>query len=122
MTTLSQERIDSLTSEDTIVSCGVDGEVLYMVTFNLDVRHIKPTGRMRPLRCFPTSDGLSIVTYFVGLKNPSLILSSIAIKNSEHSLTNTSLFVNNNYMCDLEINGIEYDDVKPLEEAHKRRS
>jgi len=122
MMTLSQDTIDEMSSEDMIISCGIDDEVLYMVTSNLDVRHIKPTGKLRPTRCFPSSDGLSIVTYFEGMKNPSLILSTIAIKNSESSLTNTSLFVNNSYMCDLEIDGSEYDDTTPAEETDQRRS
>lgn len=117
MSTLSQEVIDGLSSEDTIISCGVDEEILYMVTFNSEVRHIKPTGRLRPLKCFPTQDGHSIIAYFHGIDKPFLILSSLAIKNSESSLTNTSLFVNNSYMCDLEIDGIDYDSTAPLEET-----
>lgn len=103
MNTLRQETIDSILSDDVIISCGVDNEVLYIVTSNLDVRYIKPTGNMRPSRGCPALDGMSIIVYFKDKKNPSLLLSSIAIKSSVRSLSNASLVVNNNYICDVEI-------------------
>lgn len=123
MNTLSQEDIDSISSEDAIISCGIDNEILYIITSRLDVRQIKPSGRLRPTACLPTLDGSCIMLYFAGLEDPALILSTVVIENSESSLSNTSLYVNNNYMCDLDIVDLDHENnVKTSERIDQRRS
>lgn len=110
MNTLSQEDIDLISNESSVISCGVENQILYILTFNLDVRRIKPNGKLRPKFSQPTRDGMCLVTYFEGFEDPSLILSSVAIENSESCLLNTTLHVNDNYMCDLEIVDIDYEN------------
>lgn len=110
MNTLSQEDIDLISNESSVISCGVENQILYILTFNLDVRRIKPNGKLRPKFSQPARDGMCLVTYFEGFEDPSLILSSVAIENSESCLLNTTLHVNDNYMCDLEIVDIDYEN------------
>jgi hypothetical protein len=110
MTTLDQKTIDGLTDENAVISCGVEEEVLYFLTRNLELRHIKPNGNLRPRECFPTKDGKKVILYFIGIEEPCTIDSFVLFKNSQSSLlANSSLFFNNNYICSLDVDRIDYE-------------
>lgn len=124
MKTLDQSTLDNLKSINAIISCGIDENVLYVITKGLDVRYVKPTGRLIPRECFPTIDGKNIVLYFNDIEKSFKINSDLVIKNSTSSLSNNStLSINDSYMCNLEIDGVEHvQRIKTPKETGERRS
>ena len=88
--------------------CGVDSEnVLYLITGNAELRRIRPNGYLTPTHASPDASGKMVELCFLRSDEVYSVLSSIAIENSESCLESGSLFVNNNYVCDLQIEEAE---------------
>lgn len=114
MCSLPQESIDRIIIEESlgmkVISCGVnprDG-CLYMITATCDIKRIRPNGRIRPAWARPVNSEV----IELGFDHISrIILSDLAIKNSEDCMNMSQLYVNNNYMCDIELSGFQVAQV-----------
>ena len=112
MSSLPQGAIDSISTlsdaNERVVSCGVDptDNSLYMISGILDIRVIRPNGNLIPDRSFPSHDGKRMGIYFKNVEELQTIDSNLALLNGESCLTNASLFVNDTYMCNLEIDSL----------------
>lgn len=94
--------------ERRILCCGVDSEnILYLITGNAELRKIEPNGYLIPSRAAPDATGKIVEICFLRSEETYSVLSSMAIENSESCLESGSLFVNNNYVCDLQIEEAE---------------
>ena len=112
MSSLPQGAIDSISTlsdaNERVVSCGVDptDNSLYMISGILDIRVVRPNGNLIPERSFPSHDGKRMGIYFKNVEELQTIDSNLALLNGESCLTNASLFVNDTYMCNLEIDSL----------------
>ena len=110
MSSLSQNIIDNLleTSDDIgnrILACGINpsDNSLYIISGLLDVKVIRPNGKLKPKKAFPCYDGSRIGIIFDNIEDIQTIDSSLALHEGKSCFENTSLFVNDTYLCDLEI-------------------
>lgn len=112
MSSLEQEEIDTLTclteSNERVISCGIDpsDNSLYMISGMLDIRVIRPNGKLKPEKAFPSHDGKMIGMIFKDVEEVQAIDANLALRNGDSCLTDASLFVNDTYMCSLEIDSL----------------
>lgn len=111
MQSLNQDAIDSLSSCPEkgyrIVSCGIVDECLRIVTGSGSVREISKNGILTPLFAIPLREG-RIVSLDIEGRGTKNVSSNIIIKHSKNCLNKPELFVNNSYVCDVEIDGFEF--------------
>lgn len=114
MKCLTQEEIDEIHSsslKERILACGVNDEKeLWMITSELEVRYIRPNGRLVPVTAFPTGIGTKIVMFFEDSSDLNVIDANVAIKHSTDGLNDSHLYVNDNYMCDIQLTGHTCED------------
>jgi len=108
MSTLPQEEIDRILAEDAndaIISCGINpiDRCLMLITSTLSVREIKPNGRLIPDYCRPLEGGTGILVKFERESKVNYIDAALAIDRSQDCLCESKLFLNNNYLCDVEV-------------------
>ena len=107
MSTLPQEEIDQILStsiSDAVISCGINPDKsLVLVTASLSVREIIPNGRLVPDYCRPLEGGVGILVKFEGESKMNYIDASLAIKGGRDCLSESKLFLNDNYLCDVEV-------------------
>ena len=107
MNSLTQNVIDIISKKkdfiNRIVSSGVDTEsgILYIVTGLVDVRYVVPNGRLRPKLSTPVNYGTALIVEFENVKGHHVIHAKLAIDKSSSFHSNSKLFVNNAYVCDL---------------------
>ena len=112
ISSLPQDVIDSLVvlpdASERVIACGVDpsDNSLYMISGLLDIRVIRPNGNLIPEKSFPSHDGKRMGIYFKDVEDLKTIDSNLALMNGESCLANASLFVNDTYMCNLEIDSL----------------
>lgn len=115
---LSQSDIDEILSfEDydiRIISCGVSPEDsrLLLITADLKVMQLLPHGSLIPFHSLPLKLGTGILLMFRGENKMNFIDSSLVLQVSSDCLSQSKLFVNNNYMCDVEVEAL-------TQEAHE---
>lgn len=92
-----------------VICCGIDvkDNTLILVTGTSDVRKISPNGYMVPEHARPGKTGKTIELMFVGLDEVFKIDAKIALKNSVSCMTVASLFLHNNYICDVNMTSPE---------------
>lgn len=113
ISSLSQNVIDKLleTSDDIgnrILACGINpsDNSLYVISGFLDIKVIRPNGNLKPKKAFPLHDGSKIGIIFDSIEEIQTIDSNLALREGKSCLENTSLFVNDTYLCDLELESL----------------
>jgi hypothetical protein len=110
MATLPQVIIDEIFEYDSkVISCGVDPQDggLYMVTSTSQVKVLRPNGHMLPIDSFPSHDGELIAVSFKSIDGYYGIGAKAALNAAEDCITSAGLFVNDTYMCDLQLSSVD---------------
>lgn len=112
-----------------VICCGIDAKdnSLILITGTSDVRKISPNGYMTPRHAHPGRTGKTIELMFMDLDEVFKIDAKIALKNSVSCMTFASLFLNNNYICDVNMTSPEsFSEVNEQDDSskanNKRRS
>jgi hypothetical protein len=107
MSSLSSSYLEEVTLdivEDVrIIACGVDPEddTLYLITNDIQILYISPNGKMIPKFAVPTNYGKEILIRF-DEESVYSIETCHLLKESSSTLEKSKLFLNDNYLCDLE--------------------
>jgi hypothetical protein len=101
-----------------VMAAGVDprDSSLTMITLDLEVRTLRPNGRLVPTSAVPSDDGRFIGVEFVGGDRVYSINAAMAVSRSEDAMKSASLHVNDTYMSDLEIDSAVHVDGRHRDE------
>jgi hypothetical protein len=105
-----------------VICCGIDetDNSLILITGTSDVRKITPNGYMKPRMARPGKTGKTIELAFVGIDEVFKIESKVALKNSVSCMSHASLFLHNNYVCDVDMTSSEsFSEVNERDDASK---
>lgn len=126
MTSLSQSVLDVFANfpdaQDRVIAAGVSEGQLYMLDCLLNIKMISPSGRLVPEEACPSHDGTFIHVKFLNEDKHEIISSKLALMRGASILNKSSLYVNDRYVCGLDVEELEtigLSDVHASEEIHK---
>ena len=107
MESIPQKVIDSLenSQKNFVLSAGVDPNdgSLCFINRSLDVKFIKPNGRLKPDFCRPSHDGTGVEVIFFEETLSKFIDVDNLESAAESCMSKSMLFLNDSYVCDVEI-------------------
>lgn len=95
-----------------VIAAGVDPDDMSLVilTGSPEVRNISATSRLTPKTAKPVLGGRGIEITFEEVEGVYLMDAALVVERSLSSLKNSKLFLNDNYMCDIESQGTDAED------------
>lgn len=126
MNSLPQSVLDVLSTFpdacDRAIASGVSDNQLYIVSCLLDIKVIIPNGNLKPIESYPSHDGTLVFVKFLDDVRFKPISSKLALQAGGDPLNKSALYVNDSYVCDLEVEEVQTigsSNVQASEEIHK---